>query len=75
MSPKLVSNWRDVLKRAWSVRLILLAALLSGVEVALPFLDGYLPVPPGVFAALSLVTTAGAFIARIVAQKGISNGE
>ncbi|WP_081455273.1 DUF7940 domain-containing protein [Roseibium aggregatum] len=38
---KLVSDWRAVLQRAWSVRLMLLAALLSGAEVALPFLGDF----------------------------------
>jgi hypothetical protein len=37
---KLVANWRAVLRCAWSIRLMILAGLLSGVEVALPLLDG-----------------------------------
>lgn len=69
----LVSNWRDVLRKAWSVRLLLLAGLLSGLEVALPLIDGVYEIPRGVFAALSGVTVAGAFVARIVAQKGLSD--
>ena len=39
------------------------------IEVALPLADGLLPVPAGVFAALSALTTAGAFVARLLAQK------
>ncbi len=70
---KLVANWRTVLRRAWSVRLIMIAAILSGAEIALPVLDGYLPIPQGVFAAMSALTTAGAFVARIVAQKDIDD--
>lgn len=69
----LVSNWRDVLRKAWSVRLLLLAGLLSGLEVALPLIDGVYEIQRGVFAALSGVTVAGAFVARIVAQKGLSD--
>lgn len=69
----LVANWRTVLRRAWSVRLIVVAAILSGLEIALPLLDGYLPIPQGVFAGLSALTTAGAFMARIVAQKDIDD--
>ncbi|PZU22196.1 MAG: hypothetical protein DI589_11985 [Shinella sp.] len=69
----LVSNWRDVLRRAWSIRLLLLAGVLSGLEVALPLIDGVYEIPRGVFAALSGVTVAGAFVARIVAQKGLSD--
>lgn len=73
---KLAPNWRSVLTKAWSVRLMILAALLSGVEVALPFLGDW--IPRGLFAALSGLVTAGAFIARLVAQKSLSgdkNGE
>jgi hypothetical protein len=69
---QLVANWRAVLKNAWSVRLMLLAALASGIEVALPLLQGVLPVPPGLFAILCLVATVGAFIARFVAQKTLA---
>jgi hypothetical protein len=45
------------------------AGLLSGAEVALPFLNDLMP--RGVFALLSAVTVCGAFIARLVAQKDI----
>ncbi len=70
---KLVANWREVLRRAWSIRLLVIAGLLSGLEVALPLLDGTLPIPPGIFAAISGLTVAAAFIARLVAQKGVSD--
>ena len=66
----LVSNWRDVLREAWSIRLIILAGLLSGIEVILPFI-GALPIPDGAFAALSLMTTFAAFVARILAQRSL----
>lgn len=72
---KPVANWRAVLKRAWSVRLMLLAGLLSGLEVALPLLGDRLPIPAGAFAALSGLTVAGAFVTRLFAQKGISNDQ
>lgn len=54
---------------------MLLAAVLSGAEVVLPLLGGILPIPVGLFAALSFLTVAGAFVARIIAQKGLSNGQ
>ncbi len=68
----IVANWRTVLRRAWSVRLMLLAGLLSGLEVALPLFGERLPVAPGVLAALSGLVVAAAFIARLIVQKGIS---
>lgn len=66
---RLLDDWRDVLKRAWSIRLMLLAGLFSGVEIALPILDGVLTLPRGSFALLSGVTTAAAFVARLLAQQ------
>lgn len=66
---KLIHNWRTLLRRAWSLRLMIVAAILSGVEVALPFFSDALP--RGTFAALSAVTVALAFAARLVAQKGV----
>ncbi len=68
----LVENWRAVIRRAWSVRLIIIAALLSGAEVTLPMLEGVIAVPSGVFAALSGLVAAAALLARVVAQDGLS---
>ncbi|WP_297842959.1 hypothetical protein [uncultured Roseibium sp.] len=69
---KLVSDWRRVLKKAWSVRLMLLAALLSGAEVVLPFLGDF--IAPGLLAALSALTVSAAFVARFLAQRNMDDG-
>ena len=68
-----VANWRAVLRYAWSIRLIVIAGILSGIEVALPLAGDVLPIPTGLFAGLFLMVTAAAFVARIIAQKGISD--
>ncbi len=68
----LVANWRQVLRYAWSIRLLIAAGFLSGCEVALPIIDEFLPIPRGVFAALSGMIVAAAFVARLVAQESIS---
>jgi hypothetical protein len=52
---------------------MLLAGFLSGAEVALPLLDGILPIPPDVSAALTFITVGAAFVARLVVQKGLSD--
>lgn len=70
MRLQLVDNWLAVLKKAWSLRLMVLAGILSGVEVVLPFFSEALP--RGLFAVLSFLTVAGAFVARLIAQKGLS---
>lgn len=67
---RLAPDWRRILRRAWSIRLMLLAGLLSGAEVVLPlFVDA---LPRNLFAGLSLLTIGGAFVARLVAQQGLS---
>ena len=67
---KLIDNWRDVIRKAWSLRLMVLAALLSGVEFVLPLFSEALP--RGLFAVLSFLSVAGAFVARLVAQKELT---
>ncbi len=67
----LVPDWQKILRRAWSVRLMVLAAVLTAAEVALPYLGGV--IAPGRLAALSGLATAGAFIARILAQKDLED--
>jgi hypothetical protein len=70
---KLSYNWKTVLKRAWSIRLMIVAALLSGVEVILPFFSG--AIPKGTFAALSFLAVSSAFVARLVAQKDLDHAQ
>ncbi|QKV18706.1 hypothetical protein [Oricola thermophila] len=66
---RLLNDWRRVLRRAWSIRLIVIAGVLSGAEVALPLVGKAVAIPPGVFAAASGIVTAAAFVARLLAQK------
>lgn len=69
---QLASDWRRVLRRAWSIRFVIAAGALSAAEVILPFFEP--SIPRGLFAAASGLATGGAFIARLMAQKGFSNG-
>jgi len=65
---KLADDWKRIVRRAWSIRFGILAAVLSGGEVVLPmFADA---IPRGTFAGLSFVSVAAAMVARLVAQKG-----
>lgn len=62
----LVPHWRVVLNRAWSVRLALISAALSGAEVALPYIA---PAErSGSFALLAGFVSIAAAVARLVAQ-------
>jgi hypothetical protein len=60
---KLGDNWKETLRYAWSVRFMLLAAVLSGAEAIMPFLN--LPK----WAVFSLV--AASLVARVVVQKDL----
>lgn len=62
----LIDNARDVLLKAWSIRFILLAGALSGIEAILPELSAYFP--PRTFTILSALCTAAALVARVIAQ-------
>ena len=70
---RLIPDWRTVLRKAWSIRLALIAAALGGLELALPYLGDL--IPPKLFLALSLVVTIGAAVARIVAQPKTIGGQ
>jgi uncharacterized membrane protein len=63
---ELIEDAKQVLLKAWSVRLALLGAAFSALEVALPFFAPF--VPPGTMAILAIFASSGAAIARIVAQ-------
>ena len=52
---KLGDNWRTVLKKAWSVRLMALAAVLTGAEAVLPFFS---PLEPSLWFAGVTFTAA-----------------
>lgn len=67
---RLHPDWQAILRRAWSIRLMLLAGLLSGAEVILPlFVDA---IPRNLFAVLSMCTVMAAMVARLIAQRGLS---
>jgi len=67
---KLIPDYKKVLRKAWSIRLMVLAGFLSGVEVVLSFTDVGLPLP--YFAALSGLVTMAAFVTRLLAQSSMN---
>jgi hypothetical protein len=76
MTLSLAPRWRAILSRAWSIKFIVAAAVFSGLEVAFSIVTpDLLGLPQGTFAALAAVASAGAFAARLVAQKGITAKE
>lgn len=70
---KPVDDWRAVLRRAWSVRFMALAAVLAGAEAVLPL---FTPREPSLwFAGLTFSVVCAALVARFVAQPRMHDGE
>ena len=63
---KLIEDADWVLRKAWSVKLVLLAGVFSGAELIVPLFSD--AIPRAGFALLSFVVTCGAFITRFVLQ-------
>ena len=63
-------NWQTLIRKAWSVKFMVLAFLLTMAEVMLPFFSD--AVPQKMFAVLSGLAVAGAFVSRLIAQKDMA---
>lgn len=72
---RLGSDWRKVLRHAWSVRFIGLAAVLMGIEVALPLIQPYVSISPYWIAAAAGLAACAGFVARFIAQKEFDAAE
>jgi hypothetical protein len=74
----LLDDWQAILKRAWSMRLMLVVCLLNGCEAAMPLLNSetieiWRPfLTPGQLALLNVTISGLAMYFRLVPQKGLS---
>lgn len=66
---KLIPNWHIVLRYAWSVRLIVLAGVLTGLESILPVLPALVGISPQSFAGFTFLIVMAALVARFIAQE------
>lgn len=76
--PTLIPEWRRVLNKAWSSRLMLVAGLLTGLEAVINAVGtDFLPVPKWARMVIILLVIGGAFVMRLVAQKnlGVRDGD
>ena len=62
----LLPDWRKIARRAWSIRLSIVAAIFTAAEVVVPLFGDVLP--RGLFVLLAFSASIGAAIARLVAQ-------
>jgi hypothetical protein len=67
---KLASNWRDIVRRGWSFRLMLLVAVLGVMEAVFPFYSDLFDRTTS--ALITVGITLAALAARVVYQKGIT---
>lgn len=67
----LIDGWRDA-HHFWSLRLLALSILLTGIEFILPIFMENPPIPRGLFAGFAFLISIGAGIARLVAQKEVA---
>ena len=64
----LLPDWKDILRRAWSVKFLALAAVVSGCEAVMQ-VAGTSFLPVGVGPAVVGVLAALGILARVLAQK------
>lgn len=69
----LIDNAVAVIKKAWSIKLAVISAIFSAMEVALPFFTDV--VPSGSLAMVALVTAIGSAVMRVVYQPAIHSEE
>ncbi|WP_062117253.1 hypothetical protein [Aureimonas sp. AU40] len=69
---RFVEDWKSILRKAWSIRFMGAAFLLSVAEYALPFFTDV--IPDHLLGLLGGAAAGGAFVARLVAQANLSNG-
>ena len=62
----LLDDWHKIARRAWSIRLSIVAAIFTAAEVVVPLFGDVLP--RGLFVLLAFAASIGATVARIVAQ-------
>ena len=67
--PQLLPDWKRVVRKAWSIRLMLLAGLLSGLEAILPTIMDAVPWPRWMASAIVSGVVGLAFVTRLMAQQ------
>lgn len=70
---KLQEDWKRIIRKAWSVRLVAVSAVFSAAEIVIPIYGDALP--RDTFAIVSVIACVGAIIARLIAQKDFKDGQ
>jgi len=70
----LVPNWRRILRYAWSIWLILVLILIQALDATMPVIGQALPLPDGWLPYVTIAIAVAAGFARLIPQKGLSDG-
>jgi hypothetical protein len=62
----LIDNWKAVVSKSWSFRLMIASAALGAAELSLPLFNGVFP--QKLFATASMLVGIAAAVARVVYQ-------
>lgn len=69
----LISNWQEILTKAWSIRFSIIAALFGSAEAFFLAMSDYaFGAPPGFFAGLAAMCAAAAVFVRLLDQPTIA---
>jgi hypothetical protein len=72
MRISLVDDWQAILRKAWSVKFNIAAALFGAGELAVQIWQPA-SIRPGVFAGIAAFVSIAATAARVMAQKELSD--
>lgn len=73
--PRLIDDWRRVLTRAWSVRLIALALLLQGIDIVLQITVGQMLEVSWRLRLAAAASGIAALGARLLMQRSLGHGD
>jgi hypothetical protein len=68
-APRLLPDWKRIMRRAWSIKLMILAGLLSGLEAILPIVMDAIPWPRWLASTVISLVVGLAFVTRLMAQQ------
>lgn len=72
MNLTLVEDWKAILAKAWSVKFNIAATLFGAAEVVVALVQPA-SIPNGVFAGIAAAISIASNVARIMAQKELTN--
>lgn len=68
------NEWRRILVRAWSARIMLVGGLCYAAAAAVSMIDGQSIGHPALIPAFAFGFNVAALVARVIPQKGLSDG-